>query len=80
MATAQVIAFNESINFLNKIGVENLVKHENDLLNYGEELLRKNNSVKLFGNPRKKGAYPRVLDRKGLGLIPRRSNHLLQAS
>ena len=56
MATAQVIAFNESINFLNKIGVENLVKHENDLLNYGEELLRKNNSVKLIGNPRKKGA------------------------
>ena len=44
-----------SINFLNKIGVENLVKHENDLLNYGEELLRKNNSVKLIGSPKNKG-------------------------
>ena len=31
-------------------------RHENDLLNYGEELLRKNNSVKLIGNPKKKGA------------------------
>ena len=56
MATAQVIAFNESINFLNKIGIDNLINHENDLLNYGEEVLRKNNSVKLIGNPKKKGA------------------------
>ena len=38
------------------IGVENLVKHENDLLQYGEEILRKNNSVKLIGNPKHKGA------------------------
>ena len=56
MATAQVIAFNESIKFLNKIGIDNLINHENDLLNYGEEVLRKNNSVKLIGNPKKKGA------------------------
>ena len=56
MATAQVIAFSESIKFLNKIGVENIIKHENEILNYGEELLRKNNSVKLIGNPKKKGA------------------------
>ena len=54
MATAQVIAFSESIKFLNKIGVENIIKHENEILNYGEELLRKNNSVKLIGNPKKK--------------------------
>ena len=56
MATAQVIAFNESINFLNKIGIENIVKHEDELLKYGEEMLRKNNSVKLIGNPKNKGA------------------------
>ena len=56
MATAQVIAFGESIKFLNQIGIQNLVKHENDLLQYGEEILRKNNSVKLIGNPKHKGA------------------------
>ncbi len=56
MATAQVIAFNESIKFLNKIGIDNILKHENDLIEYGQELLRKNNSVKLIGNPKNKGA------------------------
>ena len=56
MATAQVIAFDESIKFLNKIGINNLVEHENDLLQYGEEILRRNNSVKLIGNPKSKGA------------------------
>jgi len=56
MATAQVIAFDESIKFLNKIGMENIIKHEKKLIEYGQELLRKNNSVKLVGNPKKKGA------------------------
>jgi len=56
MATAQVIAFDESIKFLNKIGMENVIKHEKELIEYGQELLRKNNSVKLVGNPKKKGA------------------------
>ena len=56
MATAQVIAFNESIKFLNKIGIDKIVKHENELMEYGQELLRKNNSVKLIGNPKNKGA------------------------
>ena len=56
MATAQVIAFAESIKFLNQIGIENIEKHENELTKYGEEVLRKNNSVKLVGNPQKKGS------------------------
>ena len=56
MATAQVIAFDESIKFLNKIGMENVIKHEKELIEYGQELLRKNNSIKLVGNPKKKGA------------------------
>ncbi len=54
MATAQVIAFDESIKFLNKIGIENIVKHENELMDYGQELLRRNNSVTLIGNPKNK--------------------------
>ena len=56
MATAQVIAFGESINFINKIGIEKIEEHERDLTKYGEEILRKNNSVKLIGNPKNKGS------------------------
>ena len=56
MATAQVIAFNESINFLNKIGIGNIIKHEKEVMSYGQEILTKNNSVKLIGNPKEKGA------------------------
>ena len=56
MATAQVIAFDESIKFLNKIGIENIIKHEKELIDYGQEVLKKNNSVKLVGNPKNKGA------------------------
>jgi len=56
MATAQVIAFDESIKFLNKIGMDNIIKHEKELIEYGQEILRKNNSVKLIGNPKSKGS------------------------
>ena len=56
MATAQVIAFNESIKFLNKVGIDNIIKHEKKIMDYGQEILRKNNSVRLIGNPKEKGA------------------------
>ena len=56
MATAQVIAFDQSIKFLEKIGIENIVNHEKELIEYGQEILRKNNSVKLIGNPKNRGA------------------------
>ena len=55
MATAQVIAFNESIKFLEKIGIENIEKHEKELMNYATEKLSKNNSINIVGNPKKKG-------------------------
>ena len=56
MATAQVVAFDQSIKFLEKIGIENIIKHEKELMDYGRQVLGKNNSVKLIGNPREKGA------------------------
>ena len=56
MATAQVIAFDQSIKFIESIGIENIIKHEQELIEYGQEILRKNNSVKLIGNPKKRGA------------------------
>ena len=55
MATAQVIAFDQSIKFLESIGIENIIKHEKELIEYGQEILRKNNSVNLIGNPKNKG-------------------------
>ena len=56
MATAQVVAFDQSIKFLEKIGIENIIKHEKELMDYGKQVLKKNNSVKLIGNPKEKGA------------------------
>jgi len=56
MATAQVIAFDQSIKFLEKIGINNIINHEHELMEYGKEILKKNNSVKLVGNPKKRGA------------------------
>ena len=56
MATAQVVAFDQSIKFLEKIGMNNVIQHEKELIDYGQEILKKNNSVKLVGNPKKKGA------------------------
>jgi len=56
MATAQVIAFDQSLKFLEKIGINNIQQHEQGLIEYGQEMLRKNNSVKLIGNPKNKGA------------------------
>ena len=55
MATAQVIAFDQSIKFLEAIGIENIMKHEKELVEYGQEILKKNNSVKLLGNPKNRG-------------------------
>ena len=56
MATAQVVAFDQSIKFLEKIEMDNVIQHEKELMDYAQEILRKNNSVKLIGNPKKKGA------------------------
>ena len=55
MATAQVIAFDQSIKFLERVGIDNVMKHEAELVEYGQELLQKNNSVKLIGSPKNKG-------------------------
>jgi len=55
MATAQVIAFNESIKFLEKVGIEKLQNYEKDIVEYAVDVLRKNNSVNLIGNPKNRG-------------------------
>ena len=54
MPTAEVIAFNESIKFMQSIGIQNIVKHEKELTNYALEKLKKINSINIIGNPKKK--------------------------
>ena len=54
MPTAEVVAFNESIKFIQTIGMENIVKHEKELTQYALEKLKKINSVKIVGNPKNK--------------------------
>ena len=54
MPTAEVVAFNESIKFMQSIGIENLVSHERVLTDYALEKLKKINSVKIIGNPKNK--------------------------
>ena len=54
MPTAEVIAFSESIKFMESIGIENIVKHENELTNYALEKMKRINSVNIVGNPKKK--------------------------
>ena len=56
MPTAEVVAFSESIKFLNNIGIEKIMLHEKKLMDYAINLLNENNSVKIIANPTKKGA------------------------
>jgi cysteine desulfurase/selenocysteine lyase len=89
MATAQVIAFDQSIKFLEKVGIESMINHEQELIEYGQEILRKNNSVKLIGNPKNRaavlsftieGAHPHdiatILDEDGVAI--RAGHHCCQ--
>jgi len=54
MPTAEVITFNESIKFMESIGINNLMKHEKEITVYALEKLKKINSVKIIGNPKNK--------------------------
>ncbi len=54
MPTAEVVAFNESIKFMEAVGIENIIKHEKELTNYALEKLKKINSINIIGNPKNK--------------------------
>ena len=89
MPTAEVVAFNESIKFIQSIGIENIVKHEKELTNYALEKLKKINSVSIVGNPKNKagviaftikGIHPHdiatILDEDGVAI--RAGHHCCQ--
>jgi cysteine desulfurase / selenocysteine lyase len=54
--TAEVVSFIESLNFIEKIGIQNILSHENNLMEYGIEKLKKNNSVNIIGDPKDRGS------------------------
>jgi len=54
MPTAEVIAFNESIKFMESVGMENIMKHEQELTNYTLEKMKRINSVNIVGKPKNK--------------------------
>ena len=56
MQTAEVVAMSEAIKFVKTIGLDRISDHENKVLNYAIEKLKKNNSVKLIGNPENKAS------------------------
>ena len=89
MPTAEVITFNESIKFIQSIGMENLIKHEKEITDYALEKLRKINTVKIIGNPKNKagvisftikGIHPHdiatILDEDGVAI--RAGHHCCQ--
>ena len=56
MQTAEVVAFAESIKFIEQLGIKNILSHENEILEYGLEKLKKNNSINIIGNPKERGS------------------------
>jgi len=89
MPTAEVVAFNESIKFMESVGIENLISHENKITNYALEKLKSINSVKIVGNPKNKagvisftikGVHPHdiatILDEDGVAI--RAGHHCCQ--
>jgi len=56
MQTAEVVAFAEAINFIEKLGIKNIATHENEVLEYGFEKLKKNNSINIIGSPKNRGS------------------------
>ena len=89
MPTAEVVAFNESIKFIQSIGFENIMKHEKELTNYAIDNLKKINSVKIIGNPKNragvisfivKGVHPHdistIVDEDGVAI--RAGHHCCQ--
>ena len=42
--------------YLKSLGIENIEEHENKILEYGIEKLKRNNSVNIIGNPKNRGS------------------------
>ena len=55
MPTAEIIALNESINFINSIGKQEIIKHENQLTKKALKDLKNIKEVSVVGDPKTRG-------------------------
>ena len=53
---AQVIGLGAAIDYIEKIGIENIHQYEQELLKYGLDILSQNENIVLYGNPEIRGA------------------------
>ena len=56
LQTAEVVGFSESIRFIQDVGIKNIMQHEKEITEYGVQELKKNNSVKIIGDPKNRGS------------------------
>ena len=56
MQTAEVVAFSESIKLVEKIGLDKISDIEDEVLRYGIDKMKKNNSITLIGEPQNKAS------------------------
>ena len=56
LQTAEVVGFSESLKFIEDVGIKNIMEHEKEILEYGLEEIKKNNSVKIIGDPKVRGS------------------------
>ena len=56
LQTAEVVAFSEAIKFIEELGMKNIQDHENEVMEYGIEKLKKNNSISIIGDPKERGS------------------------
>ena len=55
MQTAEVVSFTEAINFIENIGIKNILDHENKIMEYGLEKLKKITQSTLLETQKKEG-------------------------
>jgi len=53
---AGAIAFESVLNYINKIGLDNILKHENDLMDYANDMLKPIEAVKIIGTAKEKSS------------------------
>ena len=56
LQTAEVVGFLESLKFFEDVGIKNIMEHEKEILEYGLDEIKKNNSVKIIGDPKVRGS------------------------
>ena len=56
LQTAEVVGFSESIRFIQDVGIKNIMQHEKEITEYGLQELKKDNSLKIIGDPKNRGS------------------------